>query len=173
MNLCKQELDCEVWKIIPGETKKYVSNMGRVKYIGSTKVRFIKPYFKHKIAPYFVKVRGKEVKLAKLVWITFYGTYDSKNYSIFHKFLNTDDRLINLEIVSKKRLGKITGGRARRRGIYQIDKNTNEIIKYYESSREAAKDNFTNYQTILDSCNNKSKKNVTGFKYVWTDKISI
>ncbi len=172
LKLNKQELDSEQWKRVPGTKDMYVSNMGRVKRVLKTKERYLQPYFKKRKPPYFIKVNGKEIKLAVLVWRVFKGEYDSDIYSIAHHVLTTDDRLINLYIASKSELGSKTGGNTKKtKGIYKCDKKRKILYQYYRNSRDAAKDNYCSYQTVLDSCNGKTKKNCTGYDFVWAPKI--
>ncbi len=172
LNLSKLELDSEVWKKVPDTENMYISNMARVKRVLKTKERYLQPYFKKRKPPYFVKVNGKEIKLAVLVWRVFKGDYDSRVYGIAHHVLTTDDRLVNLYMASKRELGSRTGGNTKKvKGIYKCDRDKRIIYEYYRNSRDAARANFCSYQTILDSCNGKTRKNCTGFDFLWAPKI--
>ena len=166
------ELDSEVWKKVPGTENMYVSNMARVKKVLKTKERYLQPYFRKRKPPYFIKVNGKEIKLAVLVWRVFMGNYDSGIYGITHRVLITDDRLINLYMASKSEIGSKPGGNTKKvKGIYKCDKTKRVLYEYYRNSRDAAKANYCSYQTILDSCNGKTKKNCTGFDFLWAPKV--
>ena len=166
------ELDSEVWKKVPGTENMYVSNMARVKKVLKTKERYLQPYFRKRKPPYFIKVNGKEIKLAVLVWRVFMGNYDSGIYGITHRVLITDDRLINLYMASKSEIGSKTGGNTKKvKGIYKCDKTKRVLYEYYRNSRDAAKANYCSYQTILVSCNGKTKKNCTGFDFLWAPKV--
>lgn len=172
LKLNKQELDSEKWKKVPNTKDMYVSDMARVKRVLKTKERYLQPYFKKRKPPYFIKVNGKEIKLAVLIWRVFKEEYDSDIYSIAHRVLITDDRLVNLYKVSKKELGSRTGGNTKKtKGIYKCDKVRRILYEYYRNSREAAKDNYCSYQTVLDSCNGKTKNNCTGYDFLWAPKV--
>ena len=172
LELSKLELDSEVWKKVPGTRNMYISNLARVKKVYKNTEHYLTPYFKHKKPPYFIRVNDKEVKLAVLVWRVFKGDYDSEIYGIAHRVLITDDRLVNLYIASKKELGSRTGGKTKKaKGIYRCNKEKRILYGYYSSSREAAEDNYCSYQTILDSCNGKTRKNCTGFDFMWANKV--
>ena len=49
---------------------------------------------------------------------------------------------------------------------------TGEIVEVYSSAREAAKQNFMSYQTVIDRCNGKCKSAFApdGYAYAWEDK---
>lgn len=172
MEIKKCDLVLEVWKQVRGTSNMFVSNMGRVKKVYKFKERIFKPYYRKHKPPYLVKVNGQEIKVAKLVYNTFVGEYDGSQYAVLHKVMRNDDSLINLILVDKKTLGKLTGGRTKKaQGIYKCKKEEKLIYDFYKSSREAAKKNYCSYQTILDICNGKTKKNCTGYDFVWQNKV--
>jgi hypothetical protein len=77
---------------------------------------------------------------------------------LFHK--NTfirDNYAGNLQWKYRKELGKITGSESKRISVAKIDKDGN-VVDFYSSAREAARQNNMSYQTVLDRCHNKVKK---------------
>lgn len=162
----------EVWRLVGTTKSLYISNMGRVKRIyANKKERILKPYLRKGIPPYFIKVHKKEIKVAQVVWRAFYGDYDTTRYSLIHKGLKTDDRLVNLALLPKHEAGSLFGSRSRRRGIYKVDPIDGSVLAFYNSSRDAAAKEYCSYQTILDSCNRKTRKNATGYIFVWSEVI--
>lgn len=68
-----------------------------------------------------------------------------------------DNRASNLIVSTRKGLGLTTGTYSRAIPIEKIDIETNEVLDYYYSVREAARKNFISYQTILDHLDGKTK----------------
>lgn len=169
--ITQKEIDVEVWRLVDTTKNLYISNMGRVKRIYKNKrERMLKPYLRKGVPPYFIKINKKEVKVAQLVWRAFRGDYDTKRYSLIHTGLNTDDRLVNLTLLSKQEAGSMFASR-RRRGIYKVDLENRNVLAFYKSSREAATKEYCSYQTILDSCNGKTRRNATGYRFVWSEVV--
>ena len=170
--ITQKEIDVEVWELVDTTKNLYISNMGRVKRIYKNKrERMLKPYLRKGVPPYFIKVNKKEVKVAQLVWKAFHGDYDTRSYSLIHTGLKTDDRLVNLTLLSKQEAGSMFGSRSRRRGIYKVDPENWNVLAFYKSSREAAAKEYCSYQTILDSCNGKTRRNATGYSFVWSEVV--
>lgn len=170
MDLTREEIDAEMWRLV--DTTLYISNIGRVKRIyANKKERILKPYLRKGVPPYFIKLHKKEIKVAQVVWRAFRGDYDTKSYSLVHNCLRTDDRLINLRLMPKQEAGSMFGSRSRRRGIYKVDPKNRNVLAFYNSSREAAEKEFCSYQTILDSCNKKTRRNATGYDFVWSEVV--
>ncbi|MCR0120864.1 hypothetical protein MKC75_09860 [[Clostridium] innocuum] len=90
---------------------------------------------------------------------------------MIHTGLKTDDRLMNLTLLSKQEAGSMFASRSRRRGIYKVDPENRNILAFYKSSREAAAKEYCSYQTILDSCNGKTRRNATGYSFVWSEVV--
>ena len=92
-----------------------------------------------------------------LMRITFIGDLP-KGYVTYHKNgIKTDDILGNIGVITKKELSKKTGqmnGRATK--VAKIN-HDGEIVAFYKSAREAARQNYMSYQTILDRRNGKVK----------------
>ncbi len=186
LSFSKEELDQEIWKLITWSNGTYyISNLGRVKKKYKNYERILKPYLKTNKRKYlYIKIfldnntkiqnnkrKYKQKMIHQLVAEFFLPVKPGIDYVLFHKNgVLTDNRDFNLTWITKKELGRITGGKTKRvKGILKIDPKTNKIINYYKTSREAGKANYCSYQTILDSCNRKNKKriNCTGFIFAW------
>ena len=76
----------------------------------------------------------------------------------------------NIAYISKKELGKKTGAQSRRQPVAKISSD-GEIVETYTSAREAARQNYMSYQTVIDRCNGKCKSAFApdGFAYAWDD----
>lgn len=170
----------DIWRDIQGYDGKYqVSRFGDVRRVlDNGKYRAITPYRKsakkHKAIlreRRFVKLtingKAKEIAMLKIVQETFLGAAP-KNTVPYHKNgLVTDNRADNIGFISRQELGKITGGKnKRRRTVFKIDSN-GEVIEIYTSARQAAKENNMSYQTVLDRCHNKVNKpfELDGYNY--------
>lgn len=71
--------------------------------------------------------------------------------------LVTDNRPDNLCWRTRQSIGKETGRKAGSRRVVRIGAD-NEVIEYYPSAREAGKATHWSYQSVLDRCNGKVKK---------------
>lgn len=70
-------------------------------------------------------------------------------------------------------LGKATGGNSRRKPVVKLTPN-GEITAAYCSARQAARENHMSYQTVIDRCNKKAKKDIAidGFIYAWDEDLN-
>lgn len=157
-----ENLKGEIWRVYINNY--YFSNYGRVKRIGKRKEWIINPYVRttkkgHKSL--YVHVHRKEVRVSVIVYQLFVG-YIPEGYRVHHKDnIYTNNDFMNLELLSMKELGQITGGRSsKRRMIYDIDNDC-----FYKGTREAAIMLHTNRQTISDYCNKKVKKPMFNLKW--------
>jgi hypothetical protein len=110
-----------------------------------------------------IKIKNKEMRACKIVAEKFIPNPFNKD-CVIRKLSKTDTHPRNLEWATHEEIGR-TMKNSRTRGIYRVID-----YKYYKNSREAAKDNYCCYQTILDSCNKKRKRSCVG-KFVWADKL--
>lgn len=172
------------WKDIPGFKGRYQASRAgdiRRKY-GSGKVRDMSQYKKRsgkggKILRdrLFVKltVDGKsmEVPVFKVMVSTWKGEPPKGCVPYHINRIVTDNREENIGFTSRSNLGRITGGTTRRRkAVFKVDRDGNEV-EVYRSAREAAKHNHMSYQTVLDRCNGKVKKEyaLDGYTYRFED----
>lgn len=185
LKFSKKELDQEKWALIEGTKGYYISNLGRVKRKYKTRERMLTPYFKSSAKKsankktLFIKImldngKRKELAVHHLV-AKYFLPPQPKGWICWHKNgVLTDNRHVNLQWIHPQVLGKKTGWRTQKvRGIYKICPETKEILDYYRSSREAAKANYCSYQTIIDSCNGKTKWNCTGYLFRWSDQRGV
>lgn len=161
----KEKYKCESWKEIQGSDGKYlVSNYGRFKKIGKTKLYFVLPYLKRSQGHLEVKVLfNKEYKshrVSKIVALHFLGVPQDKEEVIRHKNgIKTDNFSGNLEYIQREKLGKLTGAK-KSKPVVKLDKDTAEVIGEYRSIQEARRECFLSYQSILDNC--KGRRETTG-----------
>lgn len=79
-----------------------------------------------------------------------------------------DNRAANIGFITNRELGKKTGARSRSRAVEKIAEN-GEIVEIYRSAREAARQNYMSYQTVINRCNGKVKGPIApdGYIYQW------
>jgi hypothetical protein len=144
----------------------YFSNYGRVKRIGKTKEWLINPYTKtntkgHKAL--YVHIHAKEIRVSNVIYRLFIGSIP-EGYRVHHKDnVYTNNDYMNLELLSMKELGQVTGYRSRRRLIYDIDNKC-----FYKGTREAAAKLYVSRQTISDYCNGKVKKPMLNLRWAYS-----
>ena len=168
----------ETWKDIPGYNGKYQAdcegNIRRVYKNGKTKM--LTPYLKNqrKRKVYVVKLtidgKSKEEIMLGLMARTFLGPAPKGHVAYHINGCKSEHNIQNIAYISKKELGKLTGARARRQAVAKIDSN-GEIVDVYSSAREAARNNYMCYQTIMDYCNGERKGAYApdGYAYAWED----
>jgi hypothetical protein len=174
------------WRRIPGFDGMYeVSVMGEVRSWRSKgggraeKPTMLKPYVKKTKAhgspsrwPY-VKLQDETGKrkflavhwLMRDVWMK----GKRPNMVVWHRNGDlTDCCLSNLEYINRKALGKKTGHKAGRMAVLKVNQE-GEVVACYRSAREAARQNYVSYQTVLDRCHNKTKNPfwLDGYSYVF------
>ena len=168
----------ETWRDIPGYKGKYQvdreANIRRVFKSGAT--RAMHPYHKKMsgsqrlVVKLTVDGKPKEEILIQLVARTFLGPAP-KGCVPYHKNgCQSDNYVNNIAYISKKELGKKTGAQSRRQPVAKISSD-GEIVETYTSAREAARQNYMSYQTVIDRCNGKCKSAFApdGFAYAWDD----
>ena len=168
----------ETWKNIEGYGGKYqVDREGRVQRVyKSGKTRLMTPYHKKMsgsqrlVVKLTIDGKAKEVILIQIVAKTFLGPAP-QGYVPYHRNgCQSDNYVSNIAYISRKELGKKTGANSRKQSVAKISKD-GEIIEFYSSARECARQNYMSYQTIIDRCNGKTKSAVApdGFAYAWED----
>ena len=154
----------ERWKHISYDSRYEVSNFGRFrKKNPKNGYRYLKPFRKHNL--FLVKIKDKDMNCARLVANAFIKELSTSDRVHHKNGIEFDNHYQNLEVISLKRLGKLTGHISRSQRVVLIEKQ--EIVKTWRSSREAAKDLFISYQTVSDYCNGKVKKPM--YKLMWED----
>ena len=168
----------ETWRDIPGYTGKYqVDQEGNVRRVfPSGKTRKMTPYYKKVssgkklIVKLTINGNSKEETLLSIMAKTFLGKCPD-GYVPYHKNgCKNDNYINNIAYISKKKLGKLVGAKAKRKPVAKID-NNGEIVDVYSSARQAARENYMSYQTVIDRCNGKCKSAFApdGYAYAWED----
>lgn len=173
----------ETWKNVPGYDGKYqVDREGNVRRIyQSGKTKSMTPYKKKMSGSQRLVVKltkdgnPKEEILIQLIAKTFIGQCP-KGYVPYHiNGCQGDNYIQNIQYIKRSDLGKLTGAKAKRRPVVKIDSN-GEMVEFYSSARESARNNYMSYQTVIDRCNGKCKSTYApdGFAYAWEDsEVSI
>lgn len=173
------------WRPVPGYGGKYeASFLGQIRRIYKTKPPKVLSQYERKHQKgsrrLYVKMTkdgetGKDVCVAQVIYTTWKGPIP-EGYIVYHKngcFM--DNIATNLEIASRKIIGRKTGARSRKKSVVKISAG-GEYVDVYFSAREAGRQNFMSYQTIIDRCNGLVKKRPApdGFDYAWEDnKTSV
>lgn len=172
------------WKDIPGYNGKYQVNFyGEIRRVyeksGKTKILNSFPKKRRKGSDRYVvhlSIDGKtrEEAVIKLVSETFIGKCPDGFIPIHKNGLQSDNCIWNIEYITLKENGKRNGARSNRKPVAKINAH-GEIICFYSSAREAARENFMSYQTVIDRCNGKVKSLFApdGYVYVWDEEKKI
>ena len=169
----------ESWKDIPGYDGKYQADMeGNIRRIyQSGKTRLMTPYHKKMSGSQRLVVKmtrdkkAKEEILVQIMAKTFLGNPLPGHVPYNKNGCQEDNYIQNIAYISRRDLGNLTGGNAKRQPVAKIDAS-GEIVEVYSSARECARKNYMSYQTIIDRCNGKCKSAYApdGYAYAWDDK---
>ncbi len=166
---CKSDKIPEYWVMVPGSVKYQVSNYGNVrKILKSGKTRPIKTYRKHdKCNVVKVDFQGKygEHVVHTIVAAAFLEKPEPK-LVLWHKNgLKFDDYAGNLEWITRQELGRRTGGKNDTCiPVLKIDRKSGEIIDFYKSIREAARNNYISTESICEVIRG-NQKTAAGFRW--------
>jgi len=162
------------YRTIPDYPDYEINHRGDIRRLWrTTKPTNLKPSIKKK--QYIIRLlspegQRKEERIHKLMQRTFFPP-PKLGQVFYHKNGNRLDNWINnLAYICRYELGKATGAKSKRKPVAKLDRN-GELIETYASAREAARENFMSYQTIIDRCNGKVKVKFApdGSQYVWDD----
>ena len=165
-----------------GEGVRYghyeISDRGRVRHVMKHNTRYLRTFQKkprsngHGSDVMMVKAHGKEIAIHRKVYETFVGEIPKGMY-VYHKNgMITDNFYNNLGLIDKHNLGKRFGKMSKKKGrILRVDRN-GEIVEIYKNCREAGKATHFCYQSILNRCNGKVKKEwlPDGTTFRWEEK---
>jgi len=167
------------WKPIPGMDNYLVSREGEIRRVWkSGMVTDLKPQRKltDKGRPKTIRLtiagKRKEYIVSHLVAAAFLGE-PPEGMVLYHKNgMKFDNHVENLAYISRKKLGKKTGHKSNCLAVFKIDKEGNEIEIYY-SAREAARQNYMSYQTVIDRCNHKVKNEfaLADYSFRWSKEL--
>jgi hypothetical protein len=171
----KEKFPDEVWKPIDGtEGNYYISNYGRVKKKYKKGLGFLLPFINKKRGWQEIKIwyNGKlrPVSISRLVAMHYIRKPKDKEVVIHKNGIQTDNFSGNLEWVTRQELGRRTAFRSRAREVVKLDPITKEVLGEYRSAREAGRKNYMSYQAVLDCCNKKTKRNVSGCIFMWMEE---
>lgn len=166
------------WKDIPGYGGKYqVDREGNVRRVYRPgKTRSLTPQHKKMCGSQRLVVRltvdgkAEDRVLMQLVARTFLGPAPDGCVAHHKNGCQSDNYVNNIEYVTKEELGKINGAKSRRKPVAKLGRD-GEIVQIYSSAREAARENYMSYQTIIDRCNGRCRSAFApdGFAYAWDD----
>jgi len=162
-------LDGEVWKEHPLFKGYYGSNYGRIKRVsckGKEKIR--KQYFNHdrySIQLSFGLFRQKRITSSRFIIECFYGVNDSLQVDHINS-ISYDNKLDNLRYVTRLENANNINTRMRyrpssctskRTRVAQIDKDTKEVIREWDSVALAGKELGLATSNIFNVCNGKRR----------------
>ena len=158
------------WKDILEYNGKYQASIdGQIRRVyQSGKTKLMTPYKKNSKTArkilrnrLFVKLTkggmSKEVPMLKVIAVTFHGLTPTGKVPYHKDGFVTNNTAWNIGFIDRKTLGKMTGAESKRKPVSKIDRR-GEVVDFYSSAREAARQNYMSYQTVLDRCNNKVKR---------------
>ncbi len=178
--------EVEVWKPIPGYDGKYEASWGgeiRRIYKKGAKPKTMSQYERHErkgSRRLYVKLthdncggKGRNVQVAQCIYSAFMGEIPDGNIIIHKNGLFTDNSIPNLEAITKRECGKRTGASSSRKPVVLLGAD-GEAIEFYSSAREAARQNYMSYQTVIDRCNGNVKRSFCGIDFAWEDsEVSV
>jgi hypothetical protein len=159
----------EIWKRILN-SKYEISNYGRVKKIYKYKYRYLKTFRKGSIQVIKLHIDGREkdYNVAKMV-IEIFDRKVKAEEVVYHKNgIISDNRLSNLQIITRSEAGKKTGWQSHRKSIVMLN-NEGVITKVFKGTRDAAKNLFISRQTVSDYCNKRVKNPM--YNLYWGDEL--
>ncbi len=168
----------ETWTDIPGYNGAYQADQeGNIRHVfPSGKTRLMKPYRKKMTGSQRLVVKltkngkAKEEIVISVIARTFLGPVPTGCVPYHKNGCQTENHINNIAYISKKELGKLTGAMSNRKTVAKIDAD-GQIVEVYSSAREAARQNYMSYQTVIDRCNGKCKSAFApdGYAYAWED----
>lgn len=170
-----------IWKDIKNYEGYYqVSNDGRVKslkYAKSNNKRELVQSLRNGYKCVTLAKNGKKenINVHRLIAETFIPNQDNKPEVDHINTIKTDNRVENLrwvdrtgnnnnELTKRKRSVTLTNRKDQSKKIYQIDLETGEIVKTWESTKDCEKNGYPARQYIRECCNGK-RKTYKGYKW--------
>lgn len=114
--------------------------------------------------------KSKEEILIQVIAKTFLGPVPAGMVPYHKNGVQSDNYLNNIAYITRRELGNKTGARSKRKPVVKLD-TSGQDVAFYRSARQAAKENFMSYQTIIDRCNGDVKRGPApdGYEYAWDD----
>lgn len=112
--------------------------------------------------------------MSAIMRATYFSGLVPDGYVLMHvNGMESDWSIYNLKPISQSDLGKLRNRSNNARSVEKVVPETMKSVMIYKSAREAARNNYLSYQTVLDACNKKNKKMPgvapDGFMYKWMD----
>ncbi len=161
--------DAGYWRDVPGYSGVYqVSRAGTVRRIFKSGVRDLN-YYRHKRHgnQWYVKIGKSNTPVHRLVYQVWKGMIP-ENKRVYHiNGILSDNRADNLELIDVCSLGRKSGFRSSCcKQVFKVSESGEEV-EIYRSAREAARQNYMSYQSVLDRCHGKVKNEfaLNGFTF--------
>lgn len=186
--------DLEIWKDIEGYNGKYqVSTAGRIRRVyPSGHIRIMRTFPKSgknvrsKSRPFVHltdnKGKDKQYLVTRLVVNAFLK--QPPGTIAYHKNGSVIDNWVgNIGFATRQEIGRKYGYRSKSKPVVKIDRS-GEIVAVYRSAREAGRQNYISYQSIIDHCNGQYNRSgkiqkiksifaPDGYAYSWDDERMI
>lgn len=159
----------EEWRDIDNSNYE-VSNYGRVRRKYKHNYRYLNTFRKGAVQIIKLHINGKDksYNVARLVVETFKRKLKEDEVAHHKNGIVSDNKLSNLEIITRREAGKRTGWQSKRKGIVMID-DDGVISKIFKGTREASDILFISRQTVSDYCNKKVKNPM--YELYWADEL--
>ena len=139
------------WYDIPGYDGKYQINYySEIRRKLKKGWKMLHPYRKKENGRTAVKLNCKEQIVMKLMQITFIGDLQEGKVTYHKNGIITDDTLNNIGIITRQKLGRLTGKKNGRCSVIVKINENGEIVEYHKSAREAGRMNHMAYQTVMN-----------------------
>ena len=169
-----------LWRTIPGTEGIYlISREGDIrKRFKSGLVTDIKPQHKAtdrgkpKVVKLTIKGKRKEFTVHRLMQMAWMEPAPPGMVVYHVNGEKSDNHLENLAYITRHDLAKKTAHKSNGVAVFKIDKEGNEL-EIYRSAREAARNNYISYQTVMDRCNHKVKSEfkLADYSFRWAAEL--
>lgn len=170
----------ERWRPVRGFEGRYeVSDQGRVRkaWPGARKPLILSQHAKsaRDKGPFVELYRGRRptsCAVLRLVAEAFMGELPEGAVVVHRNRLHSDNRLENVALMSRERMGSKINRRWRARPVVRINR-AGEIVECYGSAREAARAGHMHNGCVLRRCNRlvADEFALTGYSYRWDDGL--
>lgn len=149
-----------------------VSNLGRLRRLGkSGKHIYSMPYMPMVTGSdrraKRVKVNGKVYHMRRVVANEWLKPVPGKEMLTHKNGDYADCSATNIKYVSKREASQRSGrNQPASKGVVKLCAETRDVLGWYRSAREAARENAYSYQAVIDRCNGKVKKQYDAV-YMW------
>lgn len=153
---------------IPGYEGKYFATWNGCIYHSCKNGKNIELKGYHKGNLHCVKLSNgagyTEMPFQRAVWMAFKGPIPDGYLVVRKTNILTMNGMNNLRLRSKSQHGKKTGPMSNSKEVELLD-NQGEVVDSWPSARKAALDLYVSYQTVMDICNGKVKKQILNVRW--------